>query len=315
MTLPPPTWAVLQARLGQQARVKHLQVMVQVADLGSLQKAAERLGLSQPAATQVLASLEQLLGLRLFERHARGMRLSPAGQALLPGARRALEAMQALAGTTAAWHDGAAGVVRVAALSSAISGVLAHHLGAFNRRHPEIQIELVEMGLEQLATTLARQGADLFLCRDTQPLPDGYHCTVLEEDQCLVVAEPDHPLATRAQLGWADCADQTWLVPPPGVPARRHFDAVCAREGLVPRLCRVHTLSAFAAWGLMQGSGMLGVVPRHFIRQSLRSGALVSLPLQVPGAMPAMALVTPIELGTAAALLATHLRRSHGLAP
>lgn len=86
-------------------------------------------------------------------------------------------------------------------------------------------------------------------------------------------------------------------------------------QGLVPRLCRVHTLSAFAAWGLMQGSGMLGVVPRHFIRQSLHSGALVSLPLQVPGAMPAMALVTPTELGTAAALLATHLRRSHGLAP
>ena len=79
---------LLYARLLGRARLKHLQLVVHIGELHSLQKAASAIGLSQPAATHALAEFEALLGTPLFERHARGMRPSPAGLALLPLVRQ-----------------------------------------------------------------------------------------------------------------------------------------------------------------------------------------------------------------------------------
>ena len=73
------------SRLMAKARLRHLQLLVAVADQGNLKHAAEEVGLSQPAATQAIAELEQLLELRLFERHSKGMRLAAGGSIADPG--------------------------------------------------------------------------------------------------------------------------------------------------------------------------------------------------------------------------------------
>ena len=80
--------SVLLNRLQARARLRHLQVLVRVAELRNLRRSAEALGLSQPAVTQLLADLERLVELPLFERHARGVRHTPAGAQLVPLARR-----------------------------------------------------------------------------------------------------------------------------------------------------------------------------------------------------------------------------------
>ena len=72
--------SVLLNRLQARARLRHLQVLVKVAELRNLRRSAEALGLSQPAVTQLLADLERLVELPLFERHARGVRLTDAGR-------------------------------------------------------------------------------------------------------------------------------------------------------------------------------------------------------------------------------------------
>ncbi|RYF66566.1 MAG: LysR family transcriptional regulator, partial [Comamonadaceae bacterium] len=96
MSSPP---SVLFSRLLNRARLKHLQLVVHIVERQSLQKAALAIGLSQPAATHALAEFEALLGSPVFERHARGMRLSPTGAAILPMVRNALQQLQACADT------------------------------------------------------------------------------------------------------------------------------------------------------------------------------------------------------------------------
>ena len=73
--------SVLRNRLIARARIRHLEVLVRVAELGSVKHAAEVIGLTQPAVTHVLSDLEALLECALFLRHARGMRPTPIGAA------------------------------------------------------------------------------------------------------------------------------------------------------------------------------------------------------------------------------------------
>ena len=113
------TASILRNRLLSRARFRHLHVFVKVAELQTVKRAAEAVGVTQPSATQVLADLEQLLGCALFLRHAQGMSPTPAGTALLPLARKALALIDEAATQAAALAYGSTSVVRVAAISAA----------------------------------------------------------------------------------------------------------------------------------------------------------------------------------------------------
>lgn len=130
MTPSPPAASVLYARLVAKGRLRHLQLLVAIAEFGSTKRAAEQVGLSQPAATQALADIEGLLGTALFERHARGMRLTQAGRALIPIAKSAMDALRASADTLHALQDGASGVLRVGAIPAAVTGLVPAPAGA-----------------------------------------------------------------------------------------------------------------------------------------------------------------------------------------
>lgn len=140
-----------------------------VADLGSLTRAAAVLGISQPTISRQVAELEQLVGAALFERGARGLRLTQAGAALVEPARRMLTAAQAVSVAAAGQNQEVAGTVRVSASEFVSAYVLPPILAALRRRHPAIQIELVASN--QVDNLLARE-ADIAI-RMVQPEQGG----------------------------------------------------------------------------------------------------------------------------------------------
>ena len=81
------TATVLLHRLVARGKFRHIQVLLKLAELGSVQRAAEAIGLTQSSVTQTLAYLESLLGTRLFTRHARGVMPTPLASQLVPVAR------------------------------------------------------------------------------------------------------------------------------------------------------------------------------------------------------------------------------------
>jgi DNA-binding transcriptional LysR family regulator len=138
-----------------------------VAEAGSVSAAAVQLKMTQPTLSRGLRSLEETLGYPLFVRHARGVRLTPEGEALLEAARHVEAAMKGFERTARATVE-AAGTLRIAATEHLGIEVLAPRLAALRERHPRLAIELV---LDNQPSDLTQGEADLAvrLYKPTQP--------------------------------------------------------------------------------------------------------------------------------------------------
>ncbi|RZL45857.1 MAG: LysR family transcriptional regulator [Variovorax sp.] len=265
----------LFSRLVGRARIKHLQLVVDIAELQSLQKAASALGLSQPAATQALAEFEAVLGAPLFERHARGMRPSALGAALLPLVRNALRQMQACAHTVVALRGDSRGLVRIGAIAAAIAGWLTAALPPFAIAHPDIALDIQEVTADDLLGLIERDSVDLLLCREPASLPESHVFTPVLEDRFVVAARAGHPLATLDSVPERLLATHTWLTPPLTGIAPREFAELFARLGGTPSTCQMSTRSMLLADALLVGSDMLALAPFNLIRPMVEQGRIV----------------------------------------
>jgi DNA-binding transcriptional LysR family regulator len=269
--------AQLFSRLVSRTRLKHLHLVVNIAELQSLQKAASSMGLSQPAASQALAEFESLLGAPLFERHARGMRPSELGIALLPTVRNVLQQMQACANTVVALQGGTRGLVRIGAISAAVSGWLTAALPPFAVAHPDIALDIQEITADDILRLIEHDGTDLLLCREPESLPASHSFTPVLEDRFVVVARADHPLAALEAVPDRLLASHKWITPPFTGIAPREFAELFARLGGTPSTCQMSTRSIMLANALLCHSDMLALTPYNLIRPLLAEGRIAVL--------------------------------------
>lgn len=268
---------VLLSRLQARARVRHLQLFAKVAELGSLKRTAEAMHLSQPAATQLLADLERLVEMALFERHSRGVRITAAGRALLPVVRRALDALADGAEAITALKREGEGLVRVSAVTAGIAGLLVRALPAFAREAPGLRIHVEEHDPDRCVEQLVRREIDLALCREPVAMPAGCRFSPLQADGFVVACGPAHPLTRRRRVAWSTLARERWLLPPVHTAARRAFDERMAELGAQPPSSPVVTRVSSLTWAMLQGEPLLTLVPYGVVRQLVESGQLAVL--------------------------------------
>lgn len=280
MTPTPAT--VLLARLMARARLRHLQLFVRLAEVGSLKRAAEAMHISQPAASQLLADLEGLVDLPLFERHARGVRLAPAGALLLPRLRPILDAMADASEALSQAQRQGEGVVRLAAITGAVSGWLVRALPAFAQAEPGIQIQVFECEVDRCTELVAQGQAELALCRRPPAMPVGCAFVPHLHDEFVVACGPQHPLAQQTGLSWAQLAQQRWLLPPVQTAARREFDERMRALGAVPETSPVVTRVSALTWAMLRGDRLLTLVPLGVVRQLVQAGQLATVGLAAP---------------------------------
>ncbi len=213
--------------------VPQLGYFVAIAEHGTLTRAAAALHLSQPSLTTQLHRLERDLGVELFERLPRGVRLTPAGSALLPVARQALadvEQVRRLANELASPEGG---TLRVGGTPSLSGALLPSALSAFHQTHPRVALEFAEAGSEELVALLERDAIDLALV--TLPVPHHGVRTVPVADEDVVLAVgPGHRLAARKAIGVSDLADIPLVVPRQGYSVRTTVFSACRRAGFEP---------------------------------------------------------------------------------
>lgn len=298
----------LRRRLLARGRLRHWLGFARIAELGSVRKAADAIGMAQPALTSVLADLEALLGVTLFERHARGMRLTPMGHELLPAARRLLGAIDDVAEQVLALQGTSQQAVRVGAIGGAVAGLLAPALPSLAASHPGLLVQLLEADIFQLESMVARGEVDLALCRAGAKLPQGWTFEALLEDRFVVVAGAGHELSRSKKLTLDQLRRCTWLAMPVGSAARATFDTLFASRP--PPLCQVSSRIPTVLWSMLKSQPLLALIPASVVRPLLLAGELVELPMPRPLPMaPIGALSREDERRPSVQLLLDMLRR------
>jgi DNA-binding transcriptional LysR family regulator len=284
-------------RLLARARLRHLQVLTTVAELGSLRRAAAAVGVSQPAVSHALADLESLLGAPLFHRHARGVRPTEAAQQLLPVARRMLATLADGVEGVAAQLADAREVVLMTASTSALNGLMAPLLPALVGAEPRMRLLIAHAEAAEAQVRITRGDIDAAACRRPAVLPTGWQFHVLLDDELVVVASPLHPLASRRRLAVSQLADQYWAVPPAPSLASQALDALVAEQGWTPRVAPIVTRELALTWALLRAPRTVALVPASVVCLLMEARQLVKLQVERRWPIEPLGLLLPQEAG------------------
>lgn len=279
----------LLLRLTTRARLRHMQALVALDNLRSMTRAAQAMGMTQPAMTQLVAEMEQLLETRLFLRHSRGVDPTPVAEDLLPVARRILAAMEEGAEAIATRIRRDSGPLRVAVTVAGVGALLDRLLPDLSQQHPTLQL-MVEtvMGLS-LSASFNGEDYDLILCRRLRVVPEGWTFVSCYDDAPIIVAGRRHPLAGKAVVTAADLGQCIWLQNHVATLARHAFDAL-REEHSWDNLREINMISRIpeVMWSMLRPGTAVCLSPRSVALPRLSDGSLVELPFPVDAPLEPM---------------------------
>lgn len=168
-------------------------------------KAAQRLHMTQPPLTQAIAGLERTLGVRLFDRTQRSVRLTAVGAVLLPQVEQLLQHANTLPELAQAAAQGVAGRLRLAFVSTVGFDVLPQWLRLFSERYPEVRLELMEATGDVQLQWLARGEVDAgLLLHAPGQVPLGVQALSVAQEPLVLALPQQHALAQQTRLGLHD---------------------------------------------------------------------------------------------------------------
>jgi DNA-binding transcriptional LysR family regulator len=234
--------------------LRHLAAFTAVAEEGSFTAAARRMHMVQSAVSATVRTLERELDVRLFDRTTHRVRLTSAGQLLLPEARRTLAAAAAARDVIDQAHGGLRGTVRLGIQQWHRGFSVPRLIAEFRDEHPHVEIELHRGDSTSHAAALHKGQLDLaFLAVDPDVVP-GLSLVPLAQDTMLVVTSLGHHLAGRTCVDLAATADEPFAETPPTWGIRISNDRVFRAAGLERRVAfevaDIVTVLEFVRYGL-----------------------------------------------------------------
>lgn len=253
-----------------------LELLLAVARLGSLGAAARELGITQPAASSRIRSMERQLGLALVDRSPRGSRLTDAGALVTDWARRVVEAAEAFDVGAQALRDRRDSRLRVAASMTIAEYLLPGWLIALRARRPDTAVSLLAGNSAVVAERLLAGEADLGFVEGVS-VPPGLDSVVIAHDRLTVVAAPGHPWARRRRpLEAAELAATPLILRETGSGTRQVLDA--ALGGLARPLIELSSTTAVKA-AAVSGAGP-AVLSELAVGDELTLRRLVTVPVR-----------------------------------
>lgn len=285
--------------------LRHLRYFIAVAEEGHITRAATRLGLQQPPLSQQIRALEAELGVALFTRLPRGMRMTPAGQAFLGEARTMLNAAQRAAAQAVMAARGQSGEIVIGLTTSAIlHPLLPAIMGAYRRAYPNVLLRPHEGNAADLTDALAGGSIHAAFVRAVVARPVGVTFVKLLEEELLVALPAGHHLAKRGEAAVAlrELADDRFILVRRQSAPGMYADVVeaCRAAGFEPRIVtevgRMLTNISLVAAGVgislvpasMRGINLGGVCYRR-IADAGRPMAPLTLALRADEARPTVA--------------------------
>ena len=303
-------------RLRQQLRTRHLLLLQALSGESSLSQAARALSITQPAATKLLAQLEDLLQLPLFERLPRGLKPTEYGVIMIRHAQAALGEIGAARDALAQTLLGAQGRVSVGAVVGSLPQLTSPALAQLLAEQPRLSVSVTVETSGTLVPMLERGELDLVVGQvPASTRSDDLTFEALVHEPLELIASAQHPAQRNRrgrQLSLGDLMDDLWVLPPPASPLRMRIDAVFYAAGLALPLRVVETASTLLATTLAQTTRQsVAVLSKEVARHYAQHPALRVLDLTLPGDLGTIGIVTRRRqrLSAAAANVVESLRR------
>lgn len=213
---------------------RHLPAVLAIVEQGSFARAAQSLGLSQPALSKHIAVLERRLEVRLFDRSAKGAKLTDAGQVLLRSARNLDALLKAAELEVKAAREGSDAPLTVGVSPSLMLRLVPDTLARLAREGLTAQLTVYEERDDVLARALRDGELDL-VAGPLEALhagPDDLIEVPLAQDSYYVGVNPHHRLVSRPSLRLGELQDEAWLLPMPGTSHYRVVQSLFVAAGL-----------------------------------------------------------------------------------
>ena len=280
-------------RIGRRLRFRDLEVFSAVVDCGSMAKAAAQLGVTQPAVSDIVASLESAFQVRLLDRGPQGVAPTMYGRALLKRVLAALDELKQGQRDISYLADPKVGEVRIGWPES-FSELLSAMVSAFCLEHPGIALridhlqapssELPELHARKLDFVLSRSLAEQFA--------SDLNVEILFDDPAVIAAGANSRWARKRSIELADLVDASWVATPRETLATRLLEEAFHDKGLPAPKLRVTTFSVQLRARLLVEGEFLACMPRSLLKVTVDGVGLKTLPIKLaPHAFP-VAIVT-----------------------
>lgn len=210
---------------------RQIQAFVTIAGQQSFSQAANILRVTQPSLSVLIRDLEQTLSVSLFDRNTRGVRLSQAGQELLPIAERILSDLQRLQETSGDLSSLAHGEVRVACSSVLASGALPVAIRKFDADFPGIRVVIRDTAEQNLVELVRNDLVDFAIATRVETDPRIYQ-EMLQTDQMAAYVAVDHPFAAVETVSWRQLGDAPLALLDRNSPLRHIVDKTAGQLGI-----------------------------------------------------------------------------------
>lgn len=237
--------------------LQHIRTFIAVVELGTVSEAASRLRIAQPALSRQISSLEQQLGLMLFDRVGRRLVLTGAGEQLLADCRGLLGYATAIGERAQQLQLGDTGVLKMAASPQFIESVISGFLRRFSARFPNVQVKLVEAIAWSDTLGMLERGDIQFgqnLLRAVPPGDPHFANHPLEMIELLAAWHAPLKVGKDGVVELVCLAGHSLLALDTSFVSRRTFDATCSLAGIQANIVfesrTPHTVLAMAEKGL-----------------------------------------------------------------
>jgi DNA-binding transcriptional LysR family regulator len=264
--------------------LRYFQYFVAVAEELHFNRAASKVGITQPALSQQIRSLEAELGFPLLRRTKQKVELLPAGNVFLKEAKRILYNVERAVQNARRVHEGKIGQLRIGFIGSAMYETLPTLLKAYRHTFPDVDVELRELPSSEQAQQLSEGYLDIGFVRSTSPFQDDSFAleTIAEEPLVLALATT-HPLAQQNDVTLKELQDTPLIIFPRQL-GSDFYDAILRlfdREGLKPQVVQevveMHVIVSLVANGLgmaLVPASVAALRPRDVVYKSVTEQAI-----------------------------------------
>lgn len=262
---------------------RHLAQLAAVVEAGGVTEGAALVGLSQPAVSRTLSTMERRLGEPLFEAGRRplvptliGRQLAAHGKVILEASRKASETVQS-------FRRGSLGTVRIGGVPFFMDAFISRMIGEFQRRAPDIRVDQSYGNVPELQAGITSNQLDLAICPlGVVEAGTGFAFTEILPGRNIVACRTGHPLLRIRRLSSQDLLAYPWIAPLPGSPLLMDLHSILLSIGMTEVDIRYSGGSLMSVLNYLEETDALTVLPHSVVFAFRKSRTVTVLPMQIP---------------------------------